>query len=129
MFGPRAWIKGGFRSTSYNLPVSADALTAADSYKSVFVGLGGELPLRGEYGALLNLDFGLFPSASQTGLTSSGSETSAADVAFMIGGYYRYNPRMTFRIGVAVNANSANFTNNTLSEKTITLVPSLLYYF
>jgi hypothetical protein len=48
----------------------------------------------------------------------------------LIGGYYRYSNRMTFRVGFDVHDNGADFTNgNSLSQKVISLSPAILYYF
>lgn len=128
-FGPKGWIKGGFRSTAYSLPINATYLTAPISFKTLVLGVGGDLPLRGGYGALLALDFGLFPGATQTGLASTGAPTSATDVSFFIGGYFRPSPRMTLRAGVDVSSQGAGFRASELSQKTVSFAPSLLYYF
>lgn len=128
-FGPKGWIKAGYLINSYSLPISAAESTAPFSVKSVFVGLGGEFPVRDGYGAKLDLEFGLFNSASETGSTN-GDINSANNARIRLGGYYRYQPRITFEAGIEIQGSGAEFSSgNSLSQKAITLMPSVSYYF
>lgn len=130
-FGPRAWVKLGFRTTGYNFPIAPAELLGASSFTSaVALGIGGDLPLRDAYGVQVRLDIGLFRGASETGYTS-GVALGADDVLFFLGGYYRFNPRITLRAGLEVQANGATFTSGTtvLSMRSISFAPSLQYYF
>jgi hypothetical protein len=128
LFGPRGWLKFGYKSNSYSLPISTAENTGPLSIGSVFLGIGGDLPIRGQWGALVNFDFRLLTSASQSWM--SGDASGASDVALFLGGYYRWTPKMTIRGGLDIVANSADFSNgSSISQKTVTIGPSLLYYF
>lgn len=127
--GPKAWTKFGLHSTSFSLPTVLTEALAPVSFTSPFIGVGGELPIRGKYGAIVNLEFGLFPGGGETG-QPNGSTDGASDVRFSLAGYYRWSPRTTFRVGVDILANSAEFSSNSsLSQKIVTVAPSLVYYF
>ncbi|MCM2279974.1 MAG: hypothetical protein NDJ89_18025 [Oligoflexia bacterium] len=128
-FGPKAWVKFGFHSISVSLPADRDNKLAPNSFKSPFIGIGGDLPIRSNYGALLDFQFGAFPSGTESG-GDAGSINSASDVTFFLGGYYRWNARMTIRAGIDVTSNSADYSSGAaLSQKIITFSPALLYYF
>lgn len=126
-FGPRGWARLGFQSISYKLPVSLAEGTGPSSHTGLFVGIGGDLPVRGAFGALLNLDFGILNGAS----FQSATADSATFVDFFIGGYYRHSARMTVRVGFDIIANGADFNTqgSSVTQKVMTLGPSLLYYF
>jgi hypothetical protein len=129
-FGPKGWLKLGYQSTNYNLPSDADESIGPISFHSLFFGLGGDLPVRNGWGATLNFNLGIVNGASEGAGFSNGGITSSTDVDFLIGGYYRYSNRMTFRVGFDVHDNGADFTNgNSLSQKVISLSPAILYYF
>jgi hypothetical protein len=126
--GPKGWLKLGFKSTSFSLPQSAIENTGSTSFGTIFLGLGGELPVRGNWGALTNLNLKIFTFVSQNWITDSGS--GASDLEFTLGGYYRLTPRMTIRATFDIMATGADFSTGTnVSQKTITFGPSLLYYF
>ncbi|MCM2323614.1 MAG: PorT family protein [Oligoflexia bacterium] len=128
-FGPKAWTKFGFRSNAVSLPAEADNRLAPNSFKTPFIGIGGDLPIRSHWGALLDFEFGIFSSGTETGGVA-GSMTSASDAKFFVGGYYRMGPRMTIRAGLDVLANAGDFASGAaMSQKIITFSPSLLYYF
>lgn len=129
IFGPKGWIRFGYRVTNYSLPISAANLTGPASFKGLFIGVGGELPIRAQYGLALNLDFGLLPSTSVPAYFNGASD-SVTDVSFFVGAYYRYSSRMTVRAGFDVMAQSATYLNGgALTERVVAFGPSLLYYF
>lgn len=128
-FGPRAWVKVGYMVDSYTLPVSSDEATAPFSVKSVFLGVGGDLPIRDNYGARVDLQFGLFNSGTETG-GDDGSINSSHNASILLTGYYRYKPRINFLVSFEVQATGAEFGSGaSLSQKTITLLPSVQYSF
>jgi hypothetical protein len=91
--------------------------------------VGGDLPIRSDFGALLNLDFGFLNSAKQTGL-AVGNSTGAAAISFFIGGYKQITPRIRIRGGIDIVTGSADFDQGaTITHRTITVAPSLVYYF
>ncbi len=129
MFGPKAWAKLGYQSTLFMMPVNAAELVDSVTFSSLLVGIGGQLPIRDQLGAMMTLDFGVFPGVSETG-GINGSVSSSSTVLFFLGGYYHYTPRLTVRAGIEVNAFGAQFSNgSSLAQKTVTFAPALLYYF
>jgi hypothetical protein len=134
-FGPKGWAKLGYHSVSYNFPISLGSPenTNPIGFHGLFLGLGGELPLTDQWGAILNLNFGVFTGASED-TAFLGSISGTSDVDFFIGGYYRLDPRITIRAGFDIQANGADGTsstygNSSVSQKVISFVPSLVYYF
>lgn len=128
-FGPKGWVKLGFQAASFTLPSSAARFTGPISIKGLFIGLGGDLPIRSKYRAILDLQFGLFPSASVIeGLT--GGVNSASQIRLFLGGTYEYAPRLSFRAGFDILSHSVSFSAaETLSQTSITFSPSVVYYF
>ncbi len=141
-FGPKGWLKVGYHTASYSFgpaaPATTLSLTASQirtatarpvSFKSMFLGLGGDLPIRGNFGATLDVAFGLFSSASEDAAAPS-TINSASDSSFTIAGYYHYTTKMTFRCGIGLQTNGADYSNgDTLSQKLFTISPSVVYYF
>ncbi len=130
LFGPKGWLKLGYRSSSYSLPISATQLTVPISFGTLLLSVGGELPIRERWGALINFDFGLFPTAQQLQGSGFPSATGASDITVYIGAYYRLEPRITLRLMVDVISHSANLSDGSnVSQKNVSVVPALLYYF
>jgi len=135
-FGPKGWAKLGYRSTSYSLPLYQSEYTSPISFKGLFIAVGGDLPIRGGFGAILNIDFGLFTDGSDSS-NLFGQVSSANDVEFFAGAYYQYTPRIRFQLGIDVLANGATYTNTSstpsstsnLTQKVVSLVPGIVYYF
>ncbi len=134
-FGPKGWLKVGYHSITHTLATSATLATLPIGYGSLFVGVGGYLPVRAGIGVELNFDFGVFNGAGATGFTITG----ASDAHLYLGVQYRYANRISFRVGLDVQANAMNFTTGTIdtttftsgtsSQNLITFSPSILYYF
>jgi hypothetical protein len=129
VFGPKAFAKLGFQSTSFSLPISASEFTGPSKSSGLFLGVGGELPIRGPAVAVMNFDFGIINSASAKDFITA-STISSQYVQFFLGGIYRYEPRMSFRFGVNVLGTSADFSDSTsLSQKVISIGPDFIFYF
>jgi hypothetical protein len=134
VMGPKGWVKLGYRTNNYSLPDSTSDNIAAISFKSLFLGVGGDVPIRSGWGALADLGIGLFKGVSEDG-NLSGSSSSVSDISLMVGGYYRYTARITFRATLDMQYNNADFvspsgsTQISLSQKVITFSPALVYYF
>jgi hypothetical protein len=129
VMGPKGWVKLGYRSNSYSLPDSASNNTASIAFKSLFLGLGGDVPVRDGWGALIDLGVGIFKGADEDA-NFSGNANSVSDVSLTLGGYYRYTPRITFRATLDFLWDSADFdTQRSLSQKVITFSPAIVYYF
>jgi hypothetical protein len=126
--GPKGWVKLGYKTNSYSLPNSSTESTGPISFGGLFLGLGGDIPVRGKWGALANFNLRFLSSVDQSWTGSSHS--SSSDIELFVGGYYRWKPKMTIRGGLEIISNGADFPNNrNLTQKTITIGPSLLYYF
>ena len=129
-FGPKAWVKLGYRNTSYICPASATEMTAPVAFGALFAGLGGQLPIRGGWGVEANFEYGLLNGATgMTGLTV-GTFNGSNQADLYIGGFYRYTQRICFRLGLAVLGSGADFSGGfSLSQKYIVASPSVIYYF
>jgi hypothetical protein len=129
VLGPKGWLRLGYHSNAYSLPSStADAL-ASITFHSLFVGLGGEIPIRGGFGALLDFNIGIVNGASEDSQLS-GDASSVSDVSFSLGGYYRYTQRITFRATLEGQFNNADFlTNRSLNQHVLTFVPAAVFFF
>ena len=128
-FGTRGWFKAGYENTSYSLPASITEGTTSTRFGSFFIGLGGDLPIRGNYGAIMNLNFGVFNSGSQDN-QFFGPSSATSSVDFFIGGYARLQPRMTLKGGLTVMSQGIDFESGaTLTHKVIAIGPSLMFYF
>lgn len=132
-YGPRVFTKFGFRNTSINLPAAATDYTADAAVNSFFAGVGGDLALRGDWGILLNLDFGLFKGSSISDPSDPASEIAtrgATDVGFLVGTYYRLDRKMTIRFTGEFNAIGADFANGgSVRQKAFNIGPAFLFYF
>lgn len=138
-FGPKAWVKLGYMTAGYGLALDSTQSVAGTSFKSLYIGVGGDLPIRSQWGVQLNFNIGVLTSVTEDGNSGggaglSGNPGSSSGLEFFAGGYYRFANRMSFRAGIDVLANNANFatstnTANTVSQKVISFAPALLYYF
>lgn len=127
--GPKALLKLGYRSDSYSLPTSTTDSIGPITFKSFFVGLGGDLPIRNEFGVDLDFGIGVINNVTQSGF-GDGNANSTSNVSFSLGGYYRMNNRLVIRAALEVLAQSADFQDQaSISQKIITFTPSLIYYF
>ncbi len=129
LYGPRVWARAGYKGTSYSLPASLTEFTSPVSFKSPFVGVGGEIPIRDKYIVKMGFDLGVFVSAKETTATL-GTITSATDISFYIGGSYRMEPKMTLNLGLEVLSHGADYSDqSSLTQKIVSVGPSLIYYF
>jgi hypothetical protein len=128
-FGPKGWVKVGFQNTAYGLPRNAAAFAGDVSFSSLFVGIGGDLPIRKDYGLLLNVDFGLFGSASEKS-GAFGTSSGSNNVNLFAGGYLWVKPKMKFQLGIDFKSNSVDFVNGgSIANKVFAVSPSVLFYF
>jgi hypothetical protein len=128
-FGPRAFVRAGFQGTTFSLPNSATDLTSPTKVTGLTFGLGGDLPIRGDYGAALSLDFGPFSGGSESG-SYYGTTSGATTADFRLSGYSWLQPKMKLQMNLDFRNASLDFTNGaSLSNKMLTIGPSLLFYF
>ena len=136
VFDSIAWILLGYRSTNYSLTQQSSDYTGSSTISSLFMGLGGEVPLDGGLTAQLGIDIGLFKSASADSLTSLsgwGTPDSVSDIMVTAGFTYHFEDQIFLRLLFKFNSQSIDFTGGTtgqtLSQKMFTLSPSIMYYF
>ncbi len=127
--GPKGNFRFGWQSIGYSMPVAtADGMGPA-GYSGLFVGLSGDLPMRGRWKALLNVDFGVFDSVTANQVISSNS-TGSSMINFYLGTQMQWKPRLKLRAGLDLQAQGADFADGSvLSHKVVTFGPSLLYSF
>jgi hypothetical protein len=128
-FGPKGWAKVGYQSTSYTLPENTTAQTGKVSFSGLLIGVGGELPVRQDYGVILDLDFGLMGGGTeQAGIF--GTASGATSVNFFAGGYIWFEPKLRLQLGLDFKSHSLDFVSGaSVSYKSFALAPSLLFYF
>ena len=128
-WGPKAQAKIGYHSHSFDIPVSTAEKTGPLSFKSIFLGISGDLPIRNRFGALLALDFG-FLSFIDAEEYISAADNSKTDVTFALGAYYRWTPKITIKAGLEIISNSVDFAGGiSLTHRVINFTPTLQYYF
>ncbi|MBI4924643.1 MAG: hypothetical protein HY843_01850, partial [Bdellovibrio sp.] len=69
IFGPKVFVRAGYKITSYTLPASNTEFTSPTSFKSPFLGVGGEFVIREKYIVKMSFDYGVFTSAKETTAT------------------------------------------------------------
>ena len=128
-FGPKGWAKIGYQKTTYGLPQNSTARTGDVSYSGLFLGIGGDLPVRDDYGLILDADFGVFGSGTEDA-GYFGTSTGGSSVSFFAGGYAWLDPKLKFQVGIDFKSNSVDFVSGgSISNKSFALAPSLLFYF
>ncbi|MBS1959153.1 MAG: hypothetical protein JST80_06775 [Bdellovibrionales bacterium] len=129
IFDSIGWVHMGYRATSYSLPASSTDYTGASSFGSLFLGVGGEIPIQERFTAQLGLDLGLIRSASQTS-PNFGDVASSTDLMFEAAGVYRLQERIFVRLLFKMNSQSMDFVGGeTVSQKMFSVNPSVMYYF
>ena len=130
--GPKAWIKAGYKTSTYTLPSSPVDYTMPISFSSVFFGIGGTFPLKNKVWEMTGfLNFRLLPviQGNYTDGQKLHADTSS-DVQFHLGVIYHLNMTLALRAGCEMLATSASFSNGThLTQKLVTFSPALVYYF
>jgi hypothetical protein len=128
LFDPVAWIHAGYKSSSHTLPTTAD-LTSKSSLDSILVGIGGSFPVTPRLFAQMDLDLGIFRTADAADL-GFGDAGASSDLNFRLSGIYRVNTHFFFRVMLNIASQSMDFSaGQSLSQKSFSLSPSLMYYF
>jgi hypothetical protein len=79
--------------------------------------------------AQLDLDLGIFRTADAMDL-GFGDASASSDLNFRLSGIYRMDTHFFFRVMLNINSQSMDFTaGQSLSQKSFSLSPSLMYYF
>ncbi len=128
-FGPKGWVKLGYQTMSYSMSPNTTNYTGKYSYSGLFLGLGGEIPLRDQYGLQLGLDIGLFPGLTET-TTVSGTPDGETSLNVFFGVFYNYLPKIRLKIGMDLSAQGANFgTTGSISNKVLAFGPTVVVFF
>ncbi len=128
-FGPKGWIKVGYQSTAYALPQDPTVMTGKVTYSGLFLGVGGDIPIREDFGLILDIDFGVFGGGTEEA-GFFGTSTGGASVNVFAGGYTWVQPKMKFQVGLDYKSHSLDFVSgSSISNKSFAISPSLLIYF
>ena len=129
IFDTIGWVHAGYHATSYTLPSQLSDFTGSSSFGSFFIGIGGEVPFRDFLTFQLSIDLGLLKSAKNT-YPDYGDPASSTDLMFEFGASYHLNDRLNARLILKINSQSMDFTNGeSISQKVLSVGPSILYYF
>ena len=129
IFDTIGWVHAGYHSTSYTLPSQSTDFTGSSSFGSFFIGLGGEVPYKNILTFHLSFDLGLLKTASNT-FPVYGDPASSTDLLFQFGAAYHLNDRFDARLIFKINSESMDFvTGESISQKVLSVGPSILYYF
>jgi hypothetical protein len=129
VLGPRGFVRIGYGSDSYSLTANEAEYVGTTTFGGLFLGLGGDLPLRGNYGLHLSTDFGLLQSMTETGYTS-GDAQGVTSVRFNLEGYGWWGPRLRVGGGIQVGTQSVTFDNDrSISSLGISFGPNFTFFF
>ena len=128
IFGPKAFARLGYHYKDFTLPVSTAEWTGESTYSSVFLGLGGDMPLNELWAIQLKMDFGIAKSSSDKIL--GDAPTANNDFGLNLAALWHYKPRLAFRFAFDLQMAGADYIESkSLTHRTITFAPSLLYFF
>jgi hypothetical protein len=128
-FAAKSWVKLGTQSSAYTLARNASEQLNPITFSGLYLGLGGDLPLRSGWGAQMNLNFGLTNSAKET-TGVFGNATSATHVDFYAGVFKQIKPRLLFRMGLNFTGQGSDYaTGATISHRSLSITPSWVMLF
>lgn len=129
IFDAIGWLHAGLRYTSYSLPANTTHLTGSSDFTSLFLGLGGELPVSKLIALQMNLDLGVLRSASQKN-PAFGDASASSDLMFSVAGTYRLEDRVFLRLLIKLNSQAMDFpAGQSVTQKMLSVAPSIMYYF
>jgi hypothetical protein len=129
VLGPMGYIRVGYGVDDYGFTVNEAEYVGSTQFSGVNLGLGGDLPLRGNLGLKLSTDFGLLQSMTETGL-SSGDPQGVTSVKLGIEGYGWWGPKLRVGGGLHVASQSVAFDNDrTISTLGIAFGPNFTFFF
>jgi hypothetical protein len=127
--GPRGYVKLGYGLDAVSVTANEAEFTGAAAFSGLQLGVGGELPLRKNYGLKINADIGFMQSMSETGLTS-GDPQGVTSVHFGMQGYGWWGPKLRIGGGILVTNQSVTFDNErTLSALGVSIGPNVSFFF
>ena len=129
IFDTIGWVHFGYKNSNYALSPDSTYLTGGSSFDSLFIGIGGELPFRNLITIQMNLDLGLINTAICRS-PAYGDPSSASDLMFQLAGVYHLKDQWNLRVGIKLNSQTMDFsTGESITQKVLSVGPSLLYYF
>ena len=128
-FGPKAFVRASYQSIGFTESDDASGTSGSSRVNGLIFGLGGDLPLRENYGLGMALDFGPFSGASGTA-NAYGTTSGATSANLQICGYQWIQTKLKFQVQVDFRSDSIDFVNgSSISHKIFTIGPALLLYF
>lgn len=107
-FGPRINLYGGYASYSYGLDQSSVDGIGEGVIKGLFIGVGGDMPLKKSYRAFGNIEMMPFASfADEDGVYSSVDKVS--HLSLELGAKKKHNKVMDIKASIKINNGSAKF--------------------
>lgn len=129
VYDPMAWVHLGYKSTSLSLPTSTSDFTADSSFTSLFIGVGGSLPINEDFGGQVSLDLGVLRGADSVNL-GFGDANSSSDLSFSIAGTYHLQDQIFLRLMIKLSSESMDFiSGQNVSQKMFSISPAVMYYF
>ncbi len=128
-FGPKGWFRAGYNATSFGLPNVSATQTSNVDYGGLFLGVGGDLPIREDYGAMMSVDVGLFGAGTEAG-NYLGTTNGATMVDLQMAGYYWMAPKMKLKVCVDFKSYSLDFlSGSSMTNKVFAIGPQLQIHF
>lgn len=131
VMGPAAWARIGFKTLNYSLTLDTTTnFVSPNTFAGLFIGGGGELPLRDGWTIQLTFDLGLFTTHTETGL-GAGAARSVLDASAFFGvSKLLWPPRMGLKAGIDIQANNASYaTGASVTQRSIAGLAAVMYYF
>lgn len=132
--GPSGFFRGGYRMNAFSLPSSAAEETGSSTYHVGFIGIGTDLPIRGEFSLKMGFDIGLFKTLNEQVAGTAQTATGVSSIDLLVAGLYRISPELKFQLGFEFAHNGANIgpigaAQGSVSQRTFSVLPSLVYFF
>ncbi len=129
-YGPQVNIYGGWANYSYEIEESAADGFGSNAISGIFVGVGGNMPLKKRIRVFGSGEIIPFSSFSDDDNTFD-SVKSTGSMAFKVGGSYEYSPAMSLKGSFEVLNNSAKFsgTNTSLSYRSTSIKLGAIFVF
>lgn len=140
IYGPSVAFTLGYKYFAWSAPASSSDLMGSKTYSGLRLGVSGVMPVKDQStGFSLGLNLLLFPSYRENGFTLAQDATqdlSVNGINFKVGFYQYIYPQLAFRVGLFIAYYSAEYSggilnlgNASTSQRTIGILPSVVYYF
>jgi hypothetical protein len=112
-----------------NLPVNTALATGNKSFKGIQFRVGADVPFNKNNLINVNVDFQPFSSMTEVGY-NLGVANGASSVGISVGWSHQFIPNLWGQAAIFYDGTSGSFENgSTISEKRLSLSPSLYYFF